>query len=70
VRKISKRIPLALILCLVALAAVTLSTPGVNAGAFVLHPRGFGTMSYSAWKAGEGLPDNKGTTNQAYTSKK
>jgi len=35
------------------------------AGSFVLHPAGFGPNSYAAWKPGEGLPDDKGTANDA-----
>jgi hypothetical protein len=32
---------------------------------FTLHPSGFGTMSYSAWKAKEGKPDRTGNQFQA-----
>ena len=30
-----------------------------------LHPRGFGEMSYAAWKAQEGQPDTRGNANHA-----
>src|SRR5438477_521450 len=34
-------------------------------GGLVLHPSGFGTMSYSAWKAQQGLKDDTGNDFQA-----
>jgi hypothetical protein len=39
---------------------------GATAGSsLTLHPAGFGTMSYSAWKAQQGTPDDQGSANQA-----
>jgi hypothetical protein len=53
-----------LALAIVALVAAIPVSPAGAAG-FKLHPSGFGEQSYCAWKAGEGLPDNSGTANQA-----
>jgi len=36
-----------------------------SAGSLVLHPSGFGTQSYSAWKAHQGQPDSNGNADQA-----
>lgn len=39
---------------------------GATAGSsLTLHPAGFGTMSYSAWKAQQGTVDDQGSANQA-----
>ena len=39
---------------------------GASAGSsYTLHPGGFGTKSYSAWKALQGTPDDQGSANQA-----
>jgi hypothetical protein len=54
-----KRISIGLVALLLA------STGVVLAGTYTLHPSGFGTHSYASWKAGEGLPDNNGSKNQA-----
>jgi hypothetical protein len=35
------------------------------AGALTLHPSGFGTKSYSSWKAHQGQPDSNGNSEQA-----
>jgi hypothetical protein len=51
-------------LAVVAMVAATQARP-VGAAGFKLHPSGFGENSYCSWKAGEGLPDNGGTANQA-----
>ena len=41
-------------------------TPALGAsGGLVLHPSGFGPMSYSAWKAQQGEPDSSGNSSQA-----
>jgi hypothetical protein len=48
----------------VAIAAFIVAAPAY-AGTLVLHPSGFGEMSYSAWKAGEGLNDSQGSKEQA-----
>jgi hypothetical protein len=51
---------------LVLLVTAALVVPlAAAAGTYTLHPSGFGDHSYSAWKAGEGLPDTNGTANQA-----
>lgn len=54
------------------LVALLLATAGTAlAGAYTLHPSGFGPHSYASWKAGEGLPDSTGNKNQAlYMQKK
>jgi hypothetical protein len=39
---------------------------GATAGSsLTLHPAGFGTMSYSAWKAQQGTADDQGSANEA-----
>lgn len=49
-----------------AIAVATLVFPAsALAGAFTLHPSGFGEHSYSAWKANQGLPDSTGNKDQA-----
>jgi hypothetical protein len=50
---------------IVAFVALALWATPASAGALTLHPDGFGPMSYSAWKAQEGLPDSNGNSNQA-----
>ncbi len=51
---------------LVLLATAALIAPlAAAAGTYTLHPSGFGEHSYSAWKAGEGLPDSGSGANQA-----
>lgn len=49
----------------VSLVVLAVSTNPALAGAYVLHPSGFGAHSYSAWKGGEGLPDSVGNKDQA-----
>src|SRR3954452_14363920 len=57
---------MARILRFVAIGLATLVFPAAaSAGALTLHPSGFGTHSYSAWKAHQGLPDSKGNDDQA-----
>src|SRR2546427_5324428 len=50
---------------LVTIFIALVFTAPAFAGSFVLHPAGFGPNSYAAWKTGEGLPDNTGTSNFA-----
>jgi len=55
-----------LTLLIAAVAAVALAVPSsASAGTLTLHPSGFGTMSYSSWKAQQGEPDSGGSANQA-----
>src|SRR3954469_18483552 len=57
---------MARILRFVAIGLATLVFPAAaSAGALTLHPSGFGTKSYSAWKAHQGLPDTKGNDDQS-----
>ena len=50
--------------CVAALALVFAG--GATAGSsYTLHPAGFGTMSYSSWKAQQGTPDDQGNAHQA-----
>ncbi|HKN64090.1 MAG TPA: hypothetical protein VJV76_07150 [Gaiellaceae bacterium] len=60
--------------CISACAAVfaLALAGGATAGSsYTLHPAGFGTMSYAAWKAQQGTPDDQGNANQAlYFQKK
>jgi hypothetical protein len=56
---------LGLILVSVLLGLLLAAPQSASAGAFVLHPSGFGEHSYSSWKGGEGLPDNTGKQDQA-----
>src|SRR3954454_12982321 len=46
-------------------AAVMLPALASAAGTVTLHPSGFGTQSYAAWKAQQGLPDRTGGANHA-----
>jgi hypothetical protein len=49
-----------------AAVAATLAFPAsALAGTLTLHPAGFGTHSYAAWKAQEGEPDSHGNGNEA-----
>lgn len=48
-----------------AVLAVLALPASAVAGPFVLHPRGFGEHSYSAWKGQEGLPDSTGSKDEA-----
>jgi hypothetical protein len=50
---------------IVPFVALALWATPASAGALTLHPDGIGPMSYSAWKAQEGLPDSNGNSNQA-----
>jgi hypothetical protein len=50
--------------CMAALALM-LAGGAVAGSSSTLHPAGFGTMSYSAWKAQQGTPDDQGSANQA-----
>jgi hypothetical protein len=52
---------LVLLVALLAFAAPA----SASSGKLTLHPSGFGTKSYSAWKAKQGLPDTKGNDDQA-----
>jgi hypothetical protein len=56
---------LRLVLVSVLLGLLLAAPQAAWAGAFVLHPSGFGEHSYSSWKGGEGLPDNTGNKDQA-----
>ena len=47
------------------LKAPTESVAARSDGRLALHPGGFGSHSYSAWKAQEGLPDSRGNANHA-----
>src|SRR3954470_17053171 len=65
-RPLSQEGNMARILRFVAIGLATLVFPAAaSAGALTLHPSGFGTHSYSAWKAHQGLPDSKGNDDQA-----
>ena len=47
-------------------AAGLILAGGASAGSsYNLHPSGFGTHSYAAWKAQQGTPDDTGNGNQA-----
>jgi hypothetical protein len=47
-------------------AAVMLAVPAsASAGDLTLHPSGFGSHTYAAWKANQGEADGKGNANQA-----
>ncbi len=55
-----------LLACACAATLALALTGGAQAGSsYTLHPAGFGTMSYSAWKAHQGTPDAKGSADQA-----
>jgi hypothetical protein len=56
---------LGLVLVSVLLGLLLAAPQSALAGAFVLHPSGFGEHSYSSWKGGEGLPDNTGNKDQS-----
>lgn len=47
------------------LKSPTESVAARSADRLSLHPGGFGSHSYSAWKAQEGLPDSRGNANHA-----
>lgn len=49
----------------VAVLALALTGAATAGSAYTLHPAGFGTKSYSAWKAQQGTPDDQGNSNQA-----
>jgi hypothetical protein len=48
-----------------AVAALAFFPSAAFAGALTLHPSGFGSMSYAAWKAQQGESDSTGGANQA-----
>jgi hypothetical protein len=50
--------------CVTALA-LALAGGAAAGSSLTLHPAGFGTMSYSAWKAQQGTADDQGSANQA-----
>jgi hypothetical protein len=50
---------------LVAALALVLAGGAAAGSSYTLHPAGFGTMSYSSWKAQQGTPDDQGKANQA-----
>jgi hypothetical protein len=55
-----------LLFALAAVVATAIALPAsAFAGTLTLHPAGFGTMSYAAWKAQQGEPDSQGSANQA-----
>ena len=49
----------------VAALALALAGGATAGSSYTLHPAGFGTMSYSAWKAQQGTPDDQGNADQA-----
>ena len=49
----------------VAALALVLAGGAAAGSSYTLHPAGFGTMSYSAWKAHQGTPDSQGSADQA-----
>jgi hypothetical protein len=49
----------------VAAVGLVLAGGAVAGSSYNLHPSGFGTHSYAAWKAQQGTPDDTGNANQA-----
>src|SRR5690349_8113878 len=49
---------------IVTCLAITCNS-ALMAADIILHPNGFGSHSYAAWKAQVGLPDTSGTKDQA-----
>jgi hypothetical protein len=50
----------------VPVALLALAVPATaSAGGLTLHPNGFGEKSYAAWKAQQGKPDSRGSSDQA-----
>jgi hypothetical protein len=49
----------------VAALALALAGGAAAGSSYTLHPAGFGTMSYSSWKAHQGTPDSQGNADQA-----
>jgi hypothetical protein len=60
--KTSPRVLVALSVALAAPAGVRAAAP---AAGWTLHPDGFGTKSYAAWRAHEGEADDRGNADQA-----
>jgi hypothetical protein len=54
-----------LVAATVAAAGLVLAGGASAGSSYNLHPSGFGTHSYAAWKAQQGTPDDTGNANQA-----
>lgn len=73
-RRLTALSPLVVALALASCQDQTVTSPSLapsaasfaqSASNLTLHPRGFGEKSLTAWRAKEGLPDSRGTANQA-----